>query len=275
MSQSKTINPDDIPGLVKETLVDEFGDSQDRCVRGYVPSQSIQKVMEYLGPEHIQQVHGKRLVKDTTESFKRPGYDLPEYIDLEEQLKRQLRIRFDRAESGEFDWDIVQDFLIDSDLKDIAVSKLVIRMENPDLRDHLFTLLQKSIDYPEGYRKEFIDPFFFVMESRAPEIDKDYRNVEKAHDQSYLKELGWSPRCLDLLSIWSYRAWVNSGNKPMGVTQREVEELAFNQRESNEPVFGAVNSMLVVNRWRSPFGRGMTDLRYYDWTEQKGWERTE
>lgn len=272
MSQ-QSVKTEEIPQRVKDTLVTEYGDAQDRCVRGYVPSQSIQKVMEFLDPGEIQAIKGRRKVKDQTESFGMVGFDLPPYIEAEEQLKREVILDYDRAKHDEFDWGRLVDFLVDTDLEDIAIRKLVIRMENQELRDHLFDLLQKSINYPPSYKSEFTDPFYFVMESRAPKLNKEYRNVKDAHDSGYLKHLGWNPRCLDLMGIWSHYGWTKSGNQPMGVTQHEVEEYAFNQRENDRPVFGAVNSKLVVNRWRTPFGRGLTDMRHFEWGEQTGWEQ--
>lgn len=266
---------EDIPERIRDTLVEEYGDSQDRCVRGYVPTQSIIQVMDYLDADNIQRVKGRRVVKDSAESFK-VSHNLPAYVETEEQLKREMILDFDRAKHNGFEWSRIVDFLADSDLEDIAINKLVLRMENEDLKDHLFTLLQNAINYPSSYKSEFTDPFYFVMESRAAEEKKDYENIKNAHEQGYLEELGWKYRCLDLMGIWSHYGWVKSGNEPFATTtQHEVEELAFNQRKTDKPVFGAVNSPLVVNHWRTPFGRGLTDMRHYEWREQQGWVRSE
>lgn len=282
---SETTPVDEIPRRIRDTLVEEYGDSQDRCVRGYVPTQSVMKLMDYLDPGNIQQVRGRRVVKDASETFGMVQQDLPPYIDGEEQIRREAVIDYDRAKHDGFEWGRVRDFLTDTELTDIAINKLVIRMENEGLRDHLFGLLTKGINYSESYKEEFTDPFYFVMESRAAEQDKDYRNIKDAHDSGYLEELGWKYRCLDLMAIWSHYGWVKSGNEPMtyrdgngetvGMTQHEVEELSFNRRESNQPVYGAVNSPLVVNRWQTPFGSALTDMRHFEWREQEGWVRAQ
>jgi hypothetical protein len=279
MSQ-QTTQIEDVPKRVYEALIDEFGDSQDRRMRGYVPSQSIQKLMGYLEPHQVQRVKAVRRVKDKSESFGMVGYDLPNYVEAEEQLKRELILDYDRAKHKEFDWERLQEFLVESELKDIAVRKLVVRMENEQLRDHLFKLLQSGLNYPSSYKSEFTDPFYFVMKSKPAELDKDYRKIKDEHEDGYLKELGWQQRCLDLMGIWSHKAWTKSGCSPMAdesgkVTQRDIEELAFNRLEDDEPVFGAVNSPLVINRWRTPFGRGTTDMRHFEWQEQNGWVRVD
>lgn len=279
MSQ-QAVAIEDIPQRIYDTLIEEFSDDQDRCMRGYVPSQSIQNLMEYLEHENIQSVTAKRCVKDQSESFGMVGYDLPSYVEAEEQLKREVILDYNRAKHKDFEWQRIQDFLVDSDLEDIAVRKLVIRMENKNLRDHLFTLLQEALNYPSSYKSEFTDPFYFVMQSKPPEVNKDYRNVQDAHEDGYLKKLGWGPRCLDLMAIWSHRAWTKSGCSPMAdnggkVTQHDIEEYAFNRMEDDEPVFGAVNSPLVINRWREPFGRGLTDMRHFEWSQEGEWVRVE
>lgn len=276
MSQQSGVCPEDIPKLIKETLVNEYGEDQDRCVRGYFPSQSIHKVMEFLDPEQIQQLKGTRTNTDAEESFTRPQDDLPPYVETKEVLRQELVVDYDRAKHPDFEWDRICDFLVESGLQDIAIEKLVVKMDNPGLRDHLWTVLRKGIKYPPSQKGAFQSPFYFVMESQGPEVSKDYDNIEAAHDQGYLEQLRWNRRCLDLMAIWSHKAWTDSCQPFRDTTQREIEEFAFNQLESDEPVFGAVNSMLVVNRWRVPFGRGMTDVRHYEWEEnQQGWVRRE
>lgn len=270
MSQ-QTIHPDDVPRLVKEALVAEYGAEQERCVRGYFPSQALSEVMEYLGPEQIQIVRGTRSDTETADSPRVPAFDLPNYVTVGEQISREMSIDFDRARDRDFEWDVIQDFLVDSDLTDVAISKLVFRMDNPELRDHLFTLLQNAINYPSSYKSEFTDRFYFVMESQKPELQKDYDNIQELHEQGYLADLGWNHRTLDLMAMWTHYGWTKCGNTPLGVTQHEIEELAFNQRRNSEPIFTAVNTKLVVNRWRTPFGRGLTDMRAYDWETRQGW----
>ena len=274
MSQD-AIKAEDIPERIKEALVNQHGESQDRCVRGYVPSQSLQWLMEFLDGEQIQRLKAKRTVKDDTQPFDIFNQTLPSHVDAEEQVRREVVIDYDRSKHLGFDWEPVRDFLIDSGINDLAVSKLTFRMDNQGLRDQLFAVLRDGIQYPKSYKAEFTDPFYFVMESKAPQTSKDYDMVDKVHEEGELKELGWNPRTLDLMSIWSHHAFTKSGNQPMGVTQYELEEYAFNQRESDSPVFGAVNSLLVVNKWRQQFSRGKTEKRVFDWQEQKGWVRTE
>jgi hypothetical protein len=265
---------EDIPERIQNALVDEYGESQDSCVRGYVPSQSLQWLMDFLDDDQIQRLTARRTVKDDTESFGIFSHSLPDHLDAEEQLKREVVVDYDRSKHYEFEWEPIQDFLVDSGIDDLAVSKLIFRMEHDQLRDQLFDVLQNGINYPSSYKSEFTDPFYFVMESRAPQTSKDYDMVDKVHDDGELKELGWNPRTLDLMSIWSHHAFTDSSNKPMGVTQYEIEEYAFNQRESDQPVFGAVNSMLAVNKWRQAFSRGKTELRHFDWEEREGWVRS-
>ena len=274
MSQD-AIKAENIPERIKEALVNQHGESQDRCVRGYVPSQSLQWLMEFLDGEQIQRLKAKRTVKDDTQPFDIFNQTLPSHVDAEEQVRREVVIDYDRSEHLGFDWEPVRDFLIDSGIDDLAVSKLTFRMDNQGLRDQLFAVLRDGIQYPKSYKAEFTDPFYFVMESKAPQTSKDYDMVDKVHEEGELKELGWNPRTLDLMSIWSHHAFTKSGNQPMGVTQYELEEYAFNQRESDSPVFGAVNSLLVVNKWRQQFSRGKTEKRVFDWQEQKGWVRAE
>lgn len=279
MSQAK-VDTKDISRRVRDALVEEFGESQDACVRGFFPSQSLKKVMEYLDADQIQELKARRRIVNKTESFKNPaGQQMPPYFDMVEKLKQDAKLHFDRSEYSRFDWAAIFDGIVGLELTDLAVEKLVFVMDNSELRNQLFSILQTALNYPDSYRNEFTDRFYFVMESRAPELQADYDAIKNAHDSGELKQLGWRPRSLDLVAIWSYRAWANprSGNQPFnGINQHEVEEFAFNQRQSDQPIFGAVNSKLVVNRWRQPFGRGLTEMKPYRFeADQRGWVRAD
>lgn len=267
----------DIEEAIHSTLVDQHGEGQTKRVKGYFFSQSLHELMKYLDSGDIMVLQGERDVKDKSESFGRLSLpSVSDYTSMEEQLKRQFVIDYDRRKHGQFNWPEVKKLVTDYGLTDIAVSKVVYRFTDDDLHGHLLSLLQEAVGY--SYESNFEQPFYAVLQSRPPGSDLARRKVRQYNDDSVFTDLGWQVRSMDLDAVWSHRAWTNDPNVVAGRhTQRGLEDLAFNHVSDDAPEYGAVNSNLVFTKWRRQFtnGQNPTARKAWEWSEDGDWKRVQ
>lgn len=121
-----------------------------------------------------------------------------------------------------------------------------------------------------------------LNEQPTDTLKKIRRAVTQFHDDRYFKRggsddtpgLGWKKRTLDLDAVWSYRAFTESGGTPFyGMTMEDLEDLAINHTGETDHEYGAINSPLVINKWRKEFSRGTTETKPFQWTEHGEWVR--
>lgn len=282
---TKASNVDEIPSAIHDTLVDEYGDSQKERVRGYFMSQSFRELMAFLDPEDIQELHASSQVTEESAAVGVPK-PIRDYAEGSSYTRRKLKLVYNRKKHPTLDPNAVIDWLNDNpEIYDLPVSRLVLQVRNDALYDHMLELLEQAIGFPDP--GEFEQPFFAVMESSKAEMPKVRRNVREYHEDFYFRNpsnqgesrsgLNWNVMSMDLKALWSYRAWSNSKNQPFsGYTMHDIEDLAVNHVGSSTPEYGAINSKLVVNKWRQEFSRGTTDLKKWEWEDdQQGWVRVE
>lgn len=273
---SKSYQPEEVPDLVRDALVKKFGESQRKRVKGYAKTQSLKELFKYLDPDDVIQLKARRTVRDDNASFSHLSLpSVGQYIDMEEQLSRQVVIDFDRLKHGAFKWASVESLIDKEDFEDMAVERVVYRFENHDLYDLLLGLLDESVDYSSGGSTFFNQPFHAELSTTAPGTDEAGDAVRSYNDPSLFTDLGFNVRTLDLDAIWSLDAWKGSGGGVMGkgTSQRQMEELAFNNVESDAPMYGAINSTVAVNEWRKSLNPGVTGAKEFEWTEDGEWEQ--
>jgi len=273
MGDGSVVHAEDVPELVYQGLVDEFGESQDRKIQGYVCSQSLRKLMEYLEPDEVVGVRAIADVRngeETVAGMTPPG-DAKYCIDTTEYLKTTVELDFDYGRDGRFPWSDILEFLDGAcDVDDLAIRSLTVRQDNETLRNHLRRVLSKTIGLHDT--KYLKSPFFFHMRSRqAKGNDRD--RVKTHNDTEFLKRVGY--RVLDLNSVYSLRAQQSKTDPVMGVKPRELEDLALNFSEEDTKRFGATYSNLVVNKWRQSFSRTIAENRIYQWSDSGTWERAD
>ncbi len=273
MGDGSVVHAEDVPELVYQGLVDEFGESQDRKVQGYVCSQSLRKLMEYLEPDEVVGVRAIADVRngeETVAGMTPPG-DAKYCIDTTEYLKTTVELDFDYGRDGRFPWSDILEFLDGAcDVDDLAIRSLTVRQDNETLRNHLRRVLSETIGLHDT--KYLKSPFFFHMRSRqAKGVDRD--RVKTHNDTEFLKRVGY--RVLDLNSVYSLRAEQSKTDPVMGIKPKELEDLALNFSEEDTKRFGATYSNLVVNKWRQSFSRTIAENRSYQWSDSGTWERVD
>lgn len=285
---------DGLAETAHETIVDLHGESQRDRVVGYLNTQALCQIMEYLDPEDIIEVKGRRRVNETaTDITKLEFSGAEEWVTLSEKRREILSLTYERDARGPLPWDEIQEGITNSELLgDIPIDRLAFKFEDSQLQEHLWEHIQETLsNHPAGAALQdpgaFKQPFIAVMESSPPGTDAAKRDVEDDHpgrywlagdktDENGRRGLGWRPRTLDLTAIWSRRSYRRANDTVARssagkVTLREVEEAVFNRVREDEPVYGAVNSKLAVNKWRSALTRGCTGMKAYQWLQTEGW----
>lgn len=285
--------------LAHEALIEEYGQSQDRRYVGYFKSQSLKRVLAKLdSPERVQEVAGKRRANQTTRDADAGRESLP-YLDARDIQRDEWRVAYNRAHHPTLDWETLSDRLTaNRAVWDIPVERLVVRLDDEDLHEHWRSFIETASarhpDLPEdGIQTNWIEPpFFAVMETARPGSEGCERAVRDYHDdeQYYFMPrsradethagMGWNPRTLDLVAMWSHRAFVDtkdvlatrrSEDGTEKITPRVIEDEFINFRETDVRRVGGVNSPLFVNKWRRAFSRGSTDQKAYNWLDSGEW----
>lgn len=281
-TDSGDVSRDEIPTRVHQTLCDEFGDDQDRRHQGCFISQSLRELMGFLSPEQIMTLETTRNVTDEASEMPIPGR-LSNFTTANERVEQHISQRYDRNTHLRFPWGVFEDWLDDNPhIYDVPVTRVAFKLEDTELlHEHLETLFEAALGFTNG--GELTGPFYAVMSSTSTTHEPGLRRaVTQFHDDRYFKKggngdrpgLGWKKRTLDLDAVWSYRAFTESAGTPFyGMTMRDIEDLAVNHTGETEQEFGAINSPLVINKWRKAFSRGTTETKAYYWTEHGEWVR--
>lgn len=276
------VSRDEIPTRVHQALCDEFGEVHDRRYQGCFISQSLRQLMGFLSADQIMELETTRNVTNESSEMPLPGR-LRSFTTATERVDQHVSQRYDRATHQRFPWGAMRDWLDDHpNIHDLPVTKVAFRLEDTDqLHDNLDRLFEEAVGFTNA--GELTDPYYAVMSSTSTSHEPAIRRaVTQFHDDRYFKKggdgdrpgLGWKKRTLDLDAVWSYRAFTESGGTPLyGLTMRDFEDLAINHLGETDHEYGAINSKLVINKWRKAFSRGTTETKPFKWTEHGEWVR--
>jgi len=269
-----SVHPEEVPQMVFDTLVDEFGESQDIKYKGYVVSQSLEQLMGYLDRDQIISMRATADISNKDEVVKgtTPPGKARHCIEAREKLITEIQLNYSRSKHGKFPWGDVQEFLAEerTPIDDLAIRRLTIRTEAEELRDHLRTVLTDAVGLAD--KKYLKSPFFFTMKSRQAKA-AERETVKEHNEEDFLKRVGY--RVLELNKMYSLRAKKDKGDPVMGCTPRELEDLAFNHDDQQSQNFGALYSNLAINKWRQAFSRTFGEKTRFTWTDEGQWERAD
>jgi hypothetical protein len=268
---SSRLKVEDVPQLVFSTLVDEFGENQKQKYEGFVATQSLRNLMDYLDTDQLVSVTATADVQDAEESFKGPSPpgSARHCITTQEKLITSVNLMYDYSKHGAFPWADVREFLNleTTPVDDLAVRRATVRVSSKQLETHLREVLSEAIDLHD--RKYLKSPFFFTMASRAAEGKKERNLVKEHNDEEFLKRVGY--RVLRLKKMHSLRAQQDKADPVMGATPQELENMAFNYTDATTQSFGALYSNLLINKWRSAFSRSIGEKTQMVWTDNGQW----
>lgn len=271
---SSTVHVEDVPQLVFSTLVDEFGESQERKYKGYVGTQSLRTLMGYLDADQVVEMKATADIQDAEESFKGPSPTgaARHCLDVQEKLVTSFELNYSRSKHGAFPWADIGEHLDRESVPvdDLAARRVTVRVESNELEGHLRRVLSEAINLHD--KKYLQSPFFFSMRSRVAE-GAERRVVKKHNEEEFVKRVGY--RVLQLNDMYSLRAMQDKADPVMGRTPRELEDMAFNHNADDAHSFGALYSNLVINKWRQAFSRSIGEKTPFRWTDSGQWERIE
>jgi hypothetical protein len=269
---SSTVDPEDVPRLMFDTLCNEYTQDPSKKYYSYVLTQSLRRIMSYLNPDQVISMRADAYQKDKEESFKTKAFpnDAHRFITVSEDLVQNVELRFDASKHGTFPWDSVKAGLDSPDVvDDIAIRELVVRVDSPELQRHSRDVMQEALGLND--RQYLQSPFFFSMTSRPVRTERERRLVQDKNEDEFLNDKGH--RVLENQSVYSFRAQTDKGDQPLGVSPRELEDLAFNYSADDTRSYGVLYSMLFINKWRTAFSQSMGETDLASWTEEGIWER--
>lgn len=276
---SQVITRSEIPEHVQQALIKNFGAGQDRRQTGAFFSQSYRELMKWLDADQIIKLKGSRRATENNAPIPLGG-PFSDYVGAKTSQTTVVSVDYNRENPGvgQFDEAGFTRWL-DSypDVYDIPISTIVFKFESQPLRDQLLGVLQDSIGFPDAHQNEFVSPFFAVMQAKSPGVEGIRDKVKEFHDPRYFAKpepsqsprgLGWPIQTMDLVALWSYRAYTGSKNVVMSdLTMKEIEDLAINHVSAHSPTYGAINAPLVINKWKQSFSRGSTREKHYDFRD--------
>jgi hypothetical protein len=269
---SQTVDPADVADLMFETLCQEYSQDPTKKYYSYVSTQSLRKIMSYLDPDQVISMRAEAYSKDKEESFKTKPFPgaAGKFISVKEDIVQNVYLRYEASEHGSFPWADVKAGLDSPNLvDDIAIKNLVVRVDSPELQRHSRDVMEEALGLND--RQYLQSPFFFEMSSRSVNTETERRLVKDNNDEHFLNAKGH--RVLENQSVFSFRAQTDKGDQPLGVSPRELEELAFNFSAHDTQSYGVLYSMLFINKWMSAFSRTIGETTLASWTEEGTWER--
>jgi hypothetical protein len=273
---SSIVQVEDVPQVVFETLVNEYGHTQQHKHTGYAVSQSLTELMHYLEPDQVVAVKSEASPISKEESFKgmTPDGAAAYCVDVRECLTTEIKLNYDYSKYGEFPWKKIQEFLNmeTTPVDDLAVRSMTISLESEQLRDQIRHVLN---DMGLSDTKYLKNPFFFSMKSRRAE-DVEREQVVKNNDEDFLKRVGY--RVLEVDNMYSLRAQQDKKDillrgKSDNLYPRDLEDMAFNYTDPSSQNYGALYSQLIINKWRAAFSRNLGEKARMVWTDDGHWKR--
>ncbi len=290
----------DLENIARPNFVDEQGPQSNRKYKAYTSTYALRVAMGFVDPDQIQELKSNRREVNSEQdigviSDKFVG----EIVDAINFEGTYVDINYDRSEvnGASFPWAKIQSLLGQSStVYDTPIQRLVIRFEDDDFKSMWEDKLQNAVDdqhFPTGWVES---PFFAVLSSAAPDSDgKD--KVKNDHEERYFlpksnrssngkQGLGWTPRILDLESVWSHKGWAENhdqrleawSNRQSGGnwTPHRIEQRFMNFFEPEVQYTGMLRDSELMNQWRNAVSSGnkhdYTSFKTFRWEGNEVWE---
>ena len=264
------VQGEDIPSKTFDTLCDVFQQDPTKKYHSFVLTQSLRKLMQHVDPNDVIEMLATGQELDQQQSFedKSPPGKAASSIMAYERFATGGELRYRKSKHGQFPWEDIQTWLdLETTVDDLAIRELVVMVRDEQLQRHARDVLQEAFGLNDLQYLQ--SPFFFRMKSRKAEDPTLKRRMKDTNDKSFLKSKGYN--VLENKSMYSLRAQQKRGDVPMGISPRDLEDLAFNFSEKSDQSYGVLYSMLFINRWQTVFGNSMTETSRSTWDEQGEW----
>lgn len=274
------VDGEQVRDKVHDHLIGKGSAQKDRKFVGYFMSQSLWKICETANTETIVEIDGSGSQSERVECGTNHSYSSHEQIEKDEY---EVSYRSDPS-VGSFDVDGIKQECDELGLRDVCVTNVTVRIDDDELYDELYKILDKTDVYDMSM---FEQPIYAEMtDTKVPEDMESTRDwIRDKHPSQYFGEgsdMKWNYRTLELDSIWSRNAWIEDGTvvardyKGDGLTVRDLEERILNYHAVSDPVISPVNSRMVTRAWRKALDLSknsdpITGTKVLDWNQREGW----
>lgn len=289
----------DISNIVHSNFIDQQGPQASRKYMAYTSTYALRVAMGMVNPGQIQEVHAERRQIDAENDIpsvaNSPVADIMEGVNIEGV---RVTVDYDRASQrgNNFPWGDVQSLLGQSQtVYDVPIQRLVIRFDEEDFTQMWQDKIESAIDDPNFPTGWIEPPFFAVLETAQPDND-GRQKVKNDHENRYFipksnttsngqQGLGWTPRILDLDSVWSYRGWSEQNDSQLEAwsnrqsggswTPKRLEQRLMNFFEPEVHYTGMLRDDELMNKWREVMSRGQqhdyTSFKSFEWEDEEEW----
>lgn len=285
---------------VRSIVADEFFESQmDTSTERYIAysfTQGLRKAMAHLNTDNIQEITATRSFNSSRDNLSAvSGSSVSSIMSGERIQRKQFELDFDRGESGEFPWPELRSVLAQpSTIYDLPIRRIVVRFNNEEFLDEWKSRLRSAIEI-EGFPTNWIEPpFFAVLESKEPGNSDARDRLRDLHEDFYYKPkfqvdedyegMDWPLRTLDLISLWSYQAFVNrpepiftyrETDRDFDFTPRRIERYIMNYFHPEENYTGMIRNSDFAGLWRRVYSRDLTSTKRFAWEQEQEWVQIE
>jgi hypothetical protein len=258
--------------LVWDELLNNYQETEKSHVQGFVLTQSLKKVLEYVPAGDIIALDARAQSKDAEESFKTSQVDGIPGLSAREELVSKMDLRFrklkhDTIRSGA----ILSELESSNPIDEMAISRMVVQVDEPELADIIRDIMVSAFGLQDsGYMKP---PFFCHLVSEPPATEKERRMVESYNDDQFLTQTK-AVRVMRLNSLYSLRAQMKSQNRVHGNhTPQKLEDECVNYFKGAR--YGILYSHLFNNKWRGSLGNQIAHRTRYELDESNEWVAVE
>jgi hypothetical protein len=289
----------DISNIVRPDFIQQQGPQASRKYKAYTSTYGLRVAMGMVEPDEIQELNASRQqINNTTDIPIIASSNVSDIMDGSEIEGVRVAIDYDRAEQqgSYFPWTDIQSLLDNPDtVYDVPIQRLVIRFDEEDFTEAWKDKIESAVDDPNFPISWVEPPFFAILESAAPDSDARQK-VKNDHEERYFLPksntssngqpgLGWTPRVLDLHSVWSHKGWAERSdtqlegwsNRQSGGnwTPKRIEQRLMNFFEPEEQYTGMLRDDDLMNRWRDVISRGnqhdYTSYKTFEWEDEEEW----
>lgn len=290
----------DIENIVRPNFIDEQGPQASRKFVAYSSTYGLRVAMGWVDrPDSIQELNAERReMNDETDVpsvAQSPASDVMEAVELEGV---RVSVKYDRAEQqgDPLPWSDIRPLLDQPEtVYDLPIQKIVVRFEDEDFKQMWIDKLDDAIDDPNFPTSWVESPFYAVLETGIPDNDARQK-VKDDHENRYFMPksnttsngnpgLAWTPRILDLDSIWSHRGWTERSDPQLEAwsdrqsggnwTPYRLEQRLMNFFEPEEQYTGMIRDSALMNRWRDVMANSQnhdyTSFKTFEWDDEEEW----
>jgi len=289
----------DIGNIVRTGFIDAQGPQASRKYMAYTSTYALRVAMGMVDPDHIQEVAAKRQqINNESDVPVVANSSVSDIMEATEIEGVQVNVDYDRAAQGgdDFPWSELQPLLDQpSTVYDVPIQSLVVRFADEEFTQLWKDKIVDAIDDPNFPVSWVEEPFYALLKSAAPDND-GRQKVKNDHEDRYFlpksnttsngkRGLGWTPRVLDLDSVWSHRGWAERDDSQLEAwssrqsggnwTPKRLEQRLINLFEPELQYTGMLRNDELMNKWREVMARGRqhdyTSFKTFEWEDEEEW----